>query len=49
VSFHRNYGGDTEKDGVLYSNNGTSEVVMRNQFIAWESYIRAAIQPTAQA
>jgi hypothetical protein len=49
VSFHRNYGGDTEKDGVLYSNNGTSEVVMRNQFIAWESYIRAAIQPKATA
>jgi hypothetical protein len=34
---------------VLYSNNGTSEVVMRNQFIAWESYIRAAIQPKATA
>ena len=49
VSFHRNYGGDTEKDGVLYSNNGTSEVVMRNQFKAWESYIRAAIQPSAKA
>ena len=49
VSFHRNFGGDTEKDGVLYSNNGTSEVVMRNQFKAWESYIRAAIQPSAKA
>jgi hypothetical protein len=24
-------------------------VVMRNQFIAWESYIRAAIQPKATA
>jgi phenylpropionate dioxygenase-like ring-hydroxylating dioxygenase large terminal subunit len=49
VSFHRNYGGDTEKDGVLYSNNGTSEVVMRNQFKAWESYIRAAISVTPAA
>jgi hypothetical protein len=49
VSFHRNHGGDTEKDGVLYSNNGTSEVVMRNQFKAWESYLRSAIQSTAIA
>ncbi|MGE0311833.1 MAG: aromatic ring-hydroxylating dioxygenase subunit alpha [Lautropia sp.] len=39
VSFHRNLGGDTEKDGVLYSNNGTSEVVMRNQFKAWRDYL----------
>jgi phenylpropionate dioxygenase-like ring-hydroxylating dioxygenase large terminal subunit len=39
VSFHRNLGGDTEKDGVLYSNNGTSEVVMRNQFRAWREYL----------
>ena len=39
VSFHRNLGGDTEKDGVLYSNNGTSEVVMRNQFRAWRDYL----------
>ena len=49
VSFHRNLGGDTEREGVLYSNNGTSEVVMRNQFKAWESYIRTAIQPSVKA
>ena len=42
VSFHRNMGGDTEKDGVLYSSNGTSEVVMRNQFRAWREYLSAA-------
>ncbi|HVL58184.1 MAG TPA: Rieske 2Fe-2S domain-containing protein [Burkholderiaceae bacterium] len=39
VSFHRNFGGDTEDNGVLYSNNGTSEVVMRNQFRAWAQYM----------
>jgi len=39
VSLHRNHGQDTEKEGVLYSNNGTSEVVMRNQFIAWKAYM----------
>jgi phenylpropionate dioxygenase-like ring-hydroxylating dioxygenase large terminal subunit len=42
VSFHRNLGGDTEKDGILYSNNGTSEVVMRNQFRAWKDYLAGA-------
>ncbi|MEY4654312.1 MAG: hypothetical protein RI884_2893 [Pseudomonadota bacterium] len=42
VSFHRNHGGDTEKDGITYSNNGTSEVVMRNQFKAWSAYMRPA-------
>ena len=42
VSFHRNYGGDTEEDGVSYSNNGTSEVVMRNQFRAWGEYLASA-------
>ena len=42
VSFHRNMGGDTERDGVLYSNKGTSEVVMRNQFRAWVDYLRPA-------
>ena len=45
VSFHRNMGGDTETNGVAYSNNGTSEVVMRNQFKAWQAYIRPAVQP----
>jgi phenylpropionate dioxygenase-like ring-hydroxylating dioxygenase large terminal subunit len=39
VSFHRNYGGDTEQDGVIYSNKGTSEAVMRNQFRAWSQYM----------
>jgi phenylpropionate dioxygenase-like ring-hydroxylating dioxygenase large terminal subunit len=47
VSFHRNHGGDTEKDGVLYSNNGTSEVVMRNQFRAWEKYLGPALSDKA--
>ncbi len=39
VSFHRNYGGDTRDGDTLYSNNGTSEVVMRNQFGAWSKYM----------
>jgi phenylpropionate dioxygenase-like ring-hydroxylating dioxygenase large terminal subunit len=39
VSFHRNYGGDTEENGVIYSNKGTSEAVMRNQFRAWTQYM----------
>jgi phenylpropionate dioxygenase-like ring-hydroxylating dioxygenase large terminal subunit len=39
VSFHRNFGGDTERDGVIYSNKGTSEAVMRNQFRAWSQYM----------
>ena len=47
VSFHRNLGGDTEREGVLYSNNGTSEVVMRNQFKAWRNYMSAAQTTTA--
>ncbi len=32
VSFHRYYGDDRDENGVTYSNHGTSEVVMRNQF-----------------
>ncbi len=39
VSFHRNYGGDTEENGITYSNKGTSEAVMRNQFKAWVRYL----------
>ncbi len=39
VSFHRNYGGDTEENGALMSNRGTSEVVMRSQFRAWSEYM----------
>jgi len=41
VSFHRHYGGDTETDGVILSNNGTSEAVMRSQFRAWTEYMSA--------
>jgi len=40
VSFHRNHGGDRFDDqGVGYSNNGTSEIVMRSQFQAWKRYM----------
>jgi hypothetical protein len=42
VSLHRNAGGDTNVGGVLMSNNGTSEVVMRNQFRAWSGYLADA-------
>ena len=42
VSFHRNHGDDTERDGVIYSNHGTSEAVMRNQFRAWVQYMADA-------
>jgi hypothetical protein len=31
---------------VLYSNNGTSEVVMRNQFKAWRNYMSSATPTT---
>jgi phenylpropionate dioxygenase-like ring-hydroxylating dioxygenase large terminal subunit len=49
VSFHRNYGGDTEENGALMSNRGTSEVVMRSQFKAWSEYMvgRKALQKRA--
>jgi phenylpropionate dioxygenase-like ring-hydroxylating dioxygenase large terminal subunit len=39
VSFHRNFGRDTRDGDITYSNNGTSEVVMRNQFEAWSKYM----------
>ncbi|MBS0418375.1 MAG: Rieske 2Fe-2S domain-containing protein [Proteobacteria bacterium] len=39
VSFHRQFGRDTIEEGVSYSNCGTSEVVMRNQFKAWAQYL----------
>jgi phenylpropionate dioxygenase-like ring-hydroxylating dioxygenase large terminal subunit len=39
VSFHRNFGRDTRDGDITYSNNGTSEVVMRNQFDAWSKYM----------
>jgi len=41
VSFHRNYGDDREEGGIIYSNHGTSEAVMRNQFRAWLTYMQA--------
>jgi phenylpropionate dioxygenase-like ring-hydroxylating dioxygenase large terminal subunit len=40
VSFHRNHGDDTVENGVVYSNHGTSEAVMRSQFSAWAQYLR---------
>jgi phenylpropionate dioxygenase-like ring-hydroxylating dioxygenase large terminal subunit len=40
VSFHRNHGGDTSDGEITYSNNGTSEAVMRSQFRAWSEYMR---------
>jgi len=43
VSFHRDFGRDTEADGVSYSNRGTSEVVMRNQFKAWKAYMQPVV------
>ncbi len=42
VSFHRHFGDDTERDGVIYSNHGTSEAVMRSQFRAWRAYMQPA-------
>jgi len=39
VSFHRHFGTDTEEDGVIFSNKGTSEAVMRSQFRAWSQYM----------
>ena len=32
-------GRDVEKDGVIYSQKGTSEAVMRSQFKAWAKYM----------
>jgi phenylpropionate dioxygenase-like ring-hydroxylating dioxygenase large terminal subunit len=43
VSFHRNHGGDRFENNVGYSNNGTSEIVMRNQFQAWSRYMQGAV------
>jgi phenylpropionate dioxygenase-like ring-hydroxylating dioxygenase large terminal subunit len=39
VSFHRNFGRDSRDGDTTYSNNGTSEVVMRSQFAAWSKYM----------
>ena len=44
VSFHRYFGDDREEDGVTYSNHGTSEAVMRNQFRAWLQYLAPALK-----
>ncbi len=42
VSFHRHHGDDRFENGVGYSNHGTSEIVMRNQFQAWTRYMQEA-------
>jgi phenylpropionate dioxygenase-like ring-hydroxylating dioxygenase large terminal subunit len=39
VSFHRHFGRDTCTADATYSNHGTSEIVMRNQFKAWVEYM----------
>jgi phenylpropionate dioxygenase-like ring-hydroxylating dioxygenase large terminal subunit len=41
VSFHREHGRDLEEGGVIYSQKGTSEAVMRSQFRAWREYMQA--------
>ena len=42
VSFHRHYGRDAEKDGIVETapNCGTSEAPMRGQMKAWSEYMR---------
>jgi hypothetical protein len=40
VSFHRHYGRDERLGDAIHSTFGTSEAVMRNQFEAWEKYLR---------
>jgi hypothetical protein len=47
VSFHRNHGGDTRENGITYSNNGTSEAVMRSQFEAWRQYMSEHVSEAA--
>lgn len=41
VSFHRYHGDDREENGVIHSQHGTSEAVMRSQFRAWKTYLEA--------
>src|SRR5712691_3035361 len=43
VSFHRHYGRDIEKDGMVETapDCGTSEAPMRNQMKAWAQYMQA--------
>ncbi len=41
VSFHRDYGRDTDANGELHSTNGCSELPMRAQFRAWVNYLTA--------
>lgn len=41
VSFHRHHGRDREENGVIYSQQGTSEAVMRSQFRAWRQYMES--------
>ncbi len=42
VSFHRYHGDDREENGVIASQHGTSEAVMRSQFRAWKQYLAPA-------
>jgi hypothetical protein len=42
VSFHRSYGSDRIEGEITYSNHGTSEAPMRNQFQAWAEYMGEA-------
>jgi hypothetical protein len=46
VSFHRHFGHDIAKDGVVETapNCGTSEAPMRNQMKAWAQYMNEAAQ-----
>jgi phenylpropionate dioxygenase-like ring-hydroxylating dioxygenase large terminal subunit len=39
VSLHRDFGGDTFEGEKVYSNHGTSESFIRNQFKAWVGYM----------
>ncbi len=42
VSFHRNAGMDHDKDGVMHSATGLSELPMRHMFGAWSDYLGGA-------
>ncbi len=41
VSFHRDYGRDTDDGSVITTNNGCSEAPMRSQFRAWVKFMTA--------
>jgi len=42
VSFHRDYGRDSDDGKVIRSHNGCSEAPMRSQFRAWVNYLKEA-------